>query len=103
MKTFTYNDMEFSLAHAGNAWNISRELPNGESTVIGAGLYADQADKDAEACALAFVRAIFPVGIMLVVPDVAHPHRVGELNIIGPDVSHPHFIYWDKDSTSFAR
>jgi hypothetical protein len=103
MKTITYNDMEFSIARSGNAWEISRKLPGGASALVGAGLFAGLADADAEARAMALVKTIYPVGIKSVGPDVAHPNMVGDLKIVGPDVSHPNFIYWNKDSTSFAK
>jgi hypothetical protein len=103
MKTIIYNDMEFSIAKSGNGWEISRKLPGGTSALVGAGLFAGLADADAEARATALVKTIYPVGIKSVGPDVAHPNMVGDLKIVGPDVSHPNFIYWNKDSTSFAK
>lgn len=103
MKNFIYNDMEFSIAKNGSVWDISRKLPSGDFAVVGAGLFKDLGEGDAETRALALVRTIFPVGIKIVGPNVAHPNRVGELKIIGPDVSHPNFIYWNKDSASFSK
>jgi hypothetical protein len=105
MKTMIYNDMEFLIDRTGSGWNISRKLPAGGSAVVGAGLFADLPDADAEARAQVLVRTIFPVGIKIVGPDVAHPNMVGDLKIVGPDVGHPNFIYWgrDRDSTSFAN
>ena len=103
MKTFVYNDMEFQLDKGGNGWNISRTLPNGSVAVVGAGLFADLSDADAEARGQALVKTIFPVGVRSVGPDVMHPNMIGDLKIVGPDVGHPNFIYWNKDSTSFAK
>lgn len=101
MKNFTYNDMEFSIVKTGSGWDITRKMPNGDLAVVGAALFSNLPDDDVEARAQALVRTIYPVGIKIVGPDVAHPNRVGDLKIVGPDVSHPNFIYWDKDSTSF--
>ena len=101
MKNFIYNDMEFSIVKTGSGWDISRKLSNGDVAIVGAGLFVDV--PDAEARAQALVRAIFPVGIKIVGPNVSHPSWVGDLKIVGPDVSHPNFIYWDKDSSSFIR
>jgi hypothetical protein len=103
MKNIFYNDMEFTIVKTGSTWDITRKLPNGDFAVVGAGLFADLPDSDAEARALALIMTIFPVGIKIVGPDVAHPNRVGDLKIVGPDVTHPNFVYWEKDSTSFAR
>jgi len=103
MTNIVYNDMVFSIIKTGGSWDITRKLPNGDFAVVGAALFADLPDGDAEARAQALIRTIFPVGIKIVGPDVAHPNRVGDLKIIGPDVSHPNFIYWEKDSTSFAK
>jgi len=101
MHNFTYNDMEFTLARTGSGWDITRKLSNGDVAVVGATLFADLPDGAAEARAQALVRTIYPVGIKIVGPDVAHPNMIGDLRIVGPDVSHPNFVYWDKDSTSF--
>lgn len=103
MKTILYNDLEFSIERADNGWVIERRLPNGAAAVVAAGLFADLPDAEAQARAQQLVRSIFPAGIRLVAPDVAHPNLVGDLKIVGPDVSHPNFIYWSEDSTSFAR
>lgn len=101
MSTFKYNDTEFALTSAGQGWDISRKLPNGGDALVGAGLFAGMGPADALARALALVKAIQPVGIKVVGPDVAHPNMIGDLRIVGPDVTHPNFIYWDKDSASF--
>jgi hypothetical protein len=103
MKNIIYNDMEFSIDKTGSGWNITRKLPGGAITVVGAALFADLPDDAAEARAQALVKTIFPVGIKIVGPDVAHPNMVGDLKIVGPDVGHPNFVYWDKNSTSFAN
>ena len=102
MKNFFYNDMEFSIAKNGSGWDINRKLPNGDSALVGAGLFKKLCEGDAGTRALALVRTVFPVGIKIVGPNVAHPTLVGDLKIIGPDVSHPNFINWNMDSTSFA-
>ncbi|QFY43247.1 hypothetical protein F6R98_11960 [Candidatus Methylospira mobilis] len=98
-----YNDMAFSIAKTGSGWDITRKLPNGDIALVGVSLFADLPDGDAEARAQSLVRTIFPVGVKIFGPDVAHPNRVDDLMIVGPDVGHPNFIYWEEDSTSFAR
>jgi hypothetical protein len=103
MKTILYNDMEFTVAKTGGGWDISRKLPGGATALVAAGLFANLAEAEAEARATALVKTVFPVGIKIVGPDVAHPNMVGDLKIVGPDVSHPNFIYWNKDSTSCAK
>jgi hypothetical protein len=103
MKNMIYNDQAFSIASTGSGWDITRKLPNGDIAVVGANLFAGLSDSDAQAQAQALIRTIFPVGVKIVGPDVTHPDRVGDLKIVGPDVGHPNFIYWDRDSTSFAR
>ena len=103
MKTFIYNDTEFSVAAAGPAWDIGRVQPGGGFATVGAGLFAGLPAAEAEAKALALVKAIYPVGVKTVGPDVAHPNLIGDLKIVGPDVAHPNFIYWDKDSSSFPK
>jgi hypothetical protein len=101
MANFTYNDMEFAVNAAGAAWDILRMLPGGASAVVGTGLFAGASAADAQTKGLALVKAIYPVGIKVVGPDVAHPNMIGDLKIVGPDVTHPNFIYWDQDSVSF--
>jgi hypothetical protein len=103
MKNMIYNDVEFSIAKNGSGWDISHKLPNGDFAVVGAGLFKDFSEGDAGARALALVKKVFPVGIKMVGPNVSHPNMVGDLKIIGPDACHPNFIYWNKDSTSFAK
>lgn len=92
---FTYNDMEFTVEKAGNAWDIK----NGNA-IVAAGLFPGLADADAEAKCVALVKTIFPVGIKVVGPDVAHPLTVGDIKYFPPDVAHPNFVYWNKDSSS---
>ena len=103
MKTFTYNDIEFSVAKVGSTWDITRQLPGGASALVGGGLFAGLSDADAEARAIGLVKTVYPVGVRTVGPDVTHPNMIGDLKIVGPDVNHPNFIYWNKDSTSFAK
>lgn len=103
MKTFTYNDTEFSVEAAGKAWDIARKLPDGNTALVGAGLFTGLSAQDAETKALSLVKSIYPVGVKSVGPDVAHPNMVGDLKIVGPNVMHPNFIYWDKDSSSFPK
>jgi hypothetical protein len=100
MKTFLYNDIEFSLVPSGDAWDISRKGANGASALVGSGLFAGLAADAAALRAQALVKTIYPVGVRTIGPDVTHPHLVGDLKIVGPDVTHPNFIYWDKDSSS---
>jgi hypothetical protein len=102
MKSFTYNDMDFSVEKAQGGWDISRTV-EGKSACIAAGLFADLPECEIEARARALVCTMFPVGIKVVGPDVAHANLIGDLKIVGPDVTHPNFIYWDKDSSSFPR
>ena len=101
MANFKYNDMEFAVAAAGAAWDILRQLPGGATAVVGASLFAGASAAEAQTKALALVKAIHPVGIKVVGPDVAHPNMIGDLRIVGPDVTHPNFITWDQDSASF--
>lgn len=101
MKTFIYNDTEFSVAPAGQAWDIGRKLPDGSVALLGTGLFTGLSAAEAEVRAVALVKSACPVGVRTVGPDVAHPLMIGDLRIVPPDVTHPNFIYWDKDSTSF--
>ena len=103
MKSFTYNDMEFSVEKAQDRWDISCRKADGNTALVAAGLFAGLAEGEAEEKAKALVRTMLPVGIRSVGPDVAHPNLIGDLKLVGPDVTHPNFIYWDKDSTSFPR
>ena len=100
MKSFTYNDMTFSLEPAVAGWNIVCQRADSKPVYVAAGLFAGLSEAEAEDRALALVKTAFPVGVRIVGPDVAHPSMVGDLKIIGPDVVHPNFIYWDKESLS---
>ena len=100
MKSFTYNDMAFSLEQAAERWNILCQRADGKSAYVATGVFVGVPDNEVEARALALVKAAFPVGIKVVGPDVTHPTMIGDLKIVGPDVTHPNFIYWDKDSSS---
>ena len=103
MKSFTYNDMDFSVENANGRWAISYIKPDGKAACVGAGLFEGLADNEIEARAKQLVKSIFPVGIRIVGPDTAHPNLIGDLRIVGPDVTHPNFIYWDKESSSFPK
>ena len=103
MKSFTYNDMDFSVDRVQGRWDISRRTADGQSACVAAGLFADLPESEIEARARALVGTMFPVGIKLVGPDVAHANLIGDLKIVGPDVTHPNFIYWDKDSSSCPK
>ena len=103
MKSFTYNDTEFTVEKNCERWDISYKKADGKSAFIGAGLFQGTAESDIEVRARALVASIFPVGIKIVGPDTAHPNLIGDLKIVGPDVSHPNFIYWNKDSSSFPQ
>lgn len=103
MKSFSYNDMDFSVENAQGRWDISCRKPDGTSALIGAGLFAGLPENEIEGRARALVRSILPVGIRIVGPDVTHPNLIGDMKIVGPDVTHPNFIYWDKDSSSFPK
>jgi hypothetical protein len=107
MSSFIYNDTTFSLTPAGAAWDIHRH-PGGlikapHPAMVATGLFAGATEAEALARAQALVHRIYPVGIKLVGPDVAHPLKVGDLRIVGPNVGHPNFIHWDQDSASFPR
>lgn len=103
MKTFSYNDLAYSIEPAGNAWDIVCTRGDGKTATVAAGVFPGVAEGEVEARARALVRAINPVGIRLVGPDVGHPQKVGDIIIVGPDVGHPNFIYWNKDSASCPK
>jgi len=98
MKSFTYNDMEFTVEKAGSSWDIKCG-----KAVVATGLFAGVADAEAEAKAVALVKTIFPVGMKIVGPDVSHPLTVGDIKYFPPDVAHPSFVYWNKDSSSIPK
>jgi len=103
MRTFTYNDMEFTLEPRGDRWDLTYALPNGARAIAGAGLFAGLQEGDAATRALVLAKTIFPVGVASVGPDVNHPNTIGDLKIVGPDVTHPNFIYWNQDSVSCPK
>lgn len=103
MKTFTYNDMLFSVEAADGKWNIVCQRIDQRTAYVATGVFAGLGEAEVEGRARALVKAICPVGVRLVGPDVAHPMQVGDLRIIGPDVTHSSFIYWDKDSSSCPK
>ncbi|MCX7167854.1 MAG: hypothetical protein NTV11_16480 [Rhodocyclales bacterium] len=103
MKSFTYNDMDFSVEKVQGRWDISCKKPDGTSALVGAGLFAGLPEDEVGDRARALVKSILPVGIKIVGPDVTHPNLIGDMKLVGPDVTHPNFIYWDKDSSSFPK
>ena len=103
MKRLTYNDMEFSIEEADGRWNIAFTTPDGKRSYAAAGLFEGAPESEIEALAARLIGTLFPVGIRVVGPDVAHPNLIGDLKIVGPDVAHPNFIYWDKESASFPK
>ena len=103
MTRFTYNDAEFWLEPAAQGWTILRRHAADAAAPIATGVFPGSSEAEAEARARALVKAIEPVGIKLVGPDLTHSLRSGDLRIVGPDVGRPNFIAWDKDSTSFPK
>ena len=103
MNTFQYNDMAFAVERSDRGWDITRQVPGGGAAWVGAGLFAGASESEARERGRALVRIIYPAGVRIVGPDVAHPVRVGGLRIVGPDVAHGNFVHWDKDSTSLPR
>jgi hypothetical protein len=103
MNSFWYNDMEFSVQPSGKAWDVLRHQAGGNPAVVGAALFPGTSAADADKLARGLVKSVYPVGVRVVGPDVAHPNKIGDLKIVGPDVTHPNFIYWDKDSASFPK
>jgi len=53
MKSFTYNDMEFSVEKAQDRWDISCKKADGKAALVAAGLFAGLAEGEAEAKAKA--------------------------------------------------
>ncbi|WP_374593180.1 hypothetical protein [Aquabacterium sp.] len=103
VSTFIYNDTEFGLRAAGVAWDVTRALPGGAEAVVATGVFAGLSAEAALERARSLVHTVCPVGVKTIGPDVAHPLRVGDLKIVGPDLTHANFVYWNQDSTSFAR
>lgn len=98
MKKLFYNDLEFEIEKTGPTWEIRRA-----GTVVATGLYAGLPDAEAEVKAVALVKTMYPVGVKVVGPDVAHPITVGDIKYYPPDVAHPNFVFWEKDSPSFPK
>lgn len=103
MNSFVYNDTEFRLQAVGSAWDIARTLPDGGTALVGAGLFNGVSAELALPRARSLVKAICPVGVRTIGPDVNHPTRIGELRLVGPDVTHANFIHWERDSSSFPK
>ena len=105
MKSFTYNDINFSVEKSNKGWDISYQTSAGAATpaFVGTGLFQDVPENEVEGKAKTLVKSIFPVGIKIVGPDTTHPTMIGDLKIVGPDTTHPNFIYWDKQSSSFPK
>jgi hypothetical protein len=105
MTRFSYNDAEFWLEWGGQGqgWTILCRRADGSASPIATGLFGGASEQEARGQARELVKAIDPVGIKLVGPDLTRSLRSGDLRIIGPDVAHPNFILWDKDSTSFPK
>lgn len=99
MKSFTYNDMDFTVAKVGNAWDITNTT-GGKTAQVATGLFGGIADAEAEAKAVALVKTIFPVGVKVVGPDVTHPITVSDIKYYPPAVTLPNFVYWNADSSS---
>ena len=59
MKSFTYNDMAFSLEQAAERWNILCQRADGKSACVATGVFADVPENEVEARALALVKAAF--------------------------------------------
>jgi hypothetical protein len=100
MKSFTYNDLNFSIEKSGKGWDLSYQSGKAPAALVGTGLFQGVPDGDVEAKAKALAQSIFPVGIRIVGPDTAHPNMIGDMKIVGPDITHSNFIYWNKDSSS---
>lgn len=98
MKKLSYNDMEFIIEKAGSAWDIRR----GEA-LVACGVFPGLLEAEAEKRAVALVKTMYPVGVRVIGPDVAHPITVGDIKYYPPDVAHPNFVYWDKDSSSSPK
>lgn len=99
--SFIYNDTEFTVQPAGNAWDITRRLADGSSAMVGSNLFTGLTAEAAFERAHVLIKTAYPVGVKTVGPDVAHPNLIGDLKIVGPDVSHANFVNWDQGSTSF--
>jgi hypothetical protein len=102
MKSFTYNDLIFSVEKSGKGWDITYKS-GAAAAFVGTGLFQGVPDGDVEEKAKTLVKSIFPVGIKIVGPDTAHPTMIGDMKLVGPDTVHPNFIYWNKDSSSSPK
>lgn len=98
MKTFKYNDIDFSVEKAGNRWDVFYQKENGKLAIVGTGLFEGVSENDIQEKAKTLVKSIFPVGVRCIGPDVTRPIMVGDLKVVLPDVAHPNFIYWNKES-----
>lgn len=103
MKKFNYNDTDFTLEKNGISWNISYNKADGSVAYVAANLFNGMSEDEAVRKGEKLVKSIFPVGVKVVGPDVAHPNTIGDLKIVGPDVTHPNFIHWEKNSSSFPK
>lgn len=103
MTRFFYNDTDFTLQANGNAWDLTRTLPDGSTAFLGAGLFAGESATQAEVQAQRLIQAACPVGVKVVGPDVSHATTISGVKLVGPDVAHPNFARWDRDSSSFPR
>lgn len=101
MAAFEYNDLQFSLEARAGRWDLYRRRADGAPAIVGTGLFAGLSEEAARERAMRLARTIFPCGVRLVAPDLAHPRRVGQLRIVGPDVGHPSFVAWNKDTCHF--
>ena len=68
MKTFTYNDMLFSVEPADGKWNIVCQRNDQRTAYVATGVFAGVADAEIDGRAQALVKKIFPVGVRLVGP-----------------------------------
>ena len=57
MKSFTYNDMAFSLEQAAERWNILCQRADGKSAYVATGVFVGVPENEVEARALALVKA----------------------------------------------
>lgn len=103
MKSFIYNDMNFSVEKSASGFNLFYKKADGTQAVVGCNLFNGLSEAEAFKKAETLAKSIFPVGIKIIGPDTTHPNMIGDLKIVGPDVTHPNFIYWDKNSSSLEK
>lgn len=103
MKSFNYNDMDFSVEKSTSGFNLLYKKADGTQAFVGCNLFSGMTEAEAFKKAEALARSIFPVGIKIIGPDTTRPNMIGDMKIVGPDVTHPNFIYWDKNSSSQAK